>query len=150
MENPTTLQSILSGLLLMHKRHRAFLQKMLRNTSQKNPRFETLHNTMDIIYRVLGLKELEQRHIQQSLSQRKKRTCYGLVVFFERMILWHCNVYAVFYYNGKVFCLRGGHEHRSLALSQLKRIEDGCTQMGLKPSVFRPKTPAKTRETYCV
>ena len=24
------------------------------------------------------------------------------------------------------------------------------TQMGLKPSVFCPKTPAKTRETYCV
>ncbi len=44
------------------------------------------------IWEVLGLKELERKKIQQSLSQRKKRTCNGLVVFFERMILWHCNV----------------------------------------------------------
>ena len=31
---------------------------------------------------------------------------------------------AVFYYVGKVFCLRGGEEQRSLKISQFKREED--------------------------
>jgi len=30
-------------------------------------------------------------------------------------------LYAVFFYNGKNFCLRGGAEHRNLKLSQVKR-----------------------------
>ncbi len=34
---------------------------------------------------------------------------------------------AVFYYNGKNFCLRGGEEHRGLKLSQLKRTKTGYT-----------------------
>ena len=34
---------------------------------------------------------------------------------------------AVFYSNGKNFCLRGGSEHRNLRLSQLKRTENGYT-----------------------
>ena len=29
---------------------------------------------------------------------------------------------AVFFLNGKYFCLRGGEEHRQLKLSQLKRV----------------------------
>ena len=32
---------------------------------------------------------------------------------------------AVFFYNGKLFCLRGGEEHRNLKLSQLKRTGEG-------------------------
>ena len=31
---------------------------------------------------------------------------------------------AIFYYNGKYFCFRGGQEHRSLGVSQLKRPYD--------------------------
>ena len=31
---------------------------------------------------------------------------------------------AVFFYNGKKFCLRGGEEHRSLKISQFKWFED--------------------------
>ena len=31
---------------------------------------------------------------------------------------------AVFFYNGKCFCLRGGQEHRDLKLSQLERLSD--------------------------
>ena len=34
-------------------------------------------------------------------------------------------LHAVFFYNGKNFCLRGGEEHRSLKLSQLKRTDTG-------------------------
>ena len=53
----------------------------------------------------------------------------------EEKLLWSSGVIgtdnpvalqrAVFYYNGKVFCLRGGVEHRHLILSQIKRVEDG-------------------------
>ena len=32
---------------------------------------------------------------------------------------------AVFFYNGKNVCLRGGEEHRNLRLSQLKRTQNG-------------------------
>ena len=32
---------------------------------------------------------------------------------------------SVFYYNGKVLCLRGGDEHRQLKFSQLKRVSKG-------------------------
>ena len=32
---------------------------------------------------------------------------------------------AVFFYNGKNFCLRGGEEHRNVKLSQLKRTQKG-------------------------
>ena len=32
---------------------------------------------------------------------------------------------SVFYYNGKVFCFRGGDEHRQLKFSQLKRVSKG-------------------------
>ena len=32
---------------------------------------------------------------------------------------------AVFFYNGKDFCLRGGEEHGSLKLSQFTRTENG-------------------------
>ena len=34
-------------------------------------------------------------------------------------------LWAVFFYNGKNFCLWGGEEHRNLKLSQLKRTEKG-------------------------
>ena len=34
---------------------------------------------------------------------------------------------AVFYYNGKIFCLRGGEEHRNLKVSQFRRTEKGYT-----------------------
>ena len=33
-------------------------------------------------------------------------------------------LHAVFFLNGKNFCLRGGIEHRQLKLSQIKRVDD--------------------------
>ena len=52
----------------------------------------------------------------------------------EESILWESNVMnlrhprgllrAVFYYNGKNFCLRGGAEHRNLKLSQFTKFSD--------------------------
>lgn len=32
---------------------------------------------------------------------------------------------SMFYYNGKMSCLRGGDEHRELKFSQLKRVSNG-------------------------
>ena len=66
---------------------------------------------------------LEQRSILQSRFPRLKRTSCGPVEFWASTI----------YYNGKVFCLRGGSEHRSLILSQLsKNRPGGLAQLKLK------------------
>ena len=52
----------------------------------------------------------------------------------EEKLLWDTGVLnsdtpkgllrAVFFYNGKCFCLRGGQEHRNLGILQLKRLHD--------------------------
>ena len=54
-----------------------------------------------------------------------------LQLFYQLHKLWECGVVsldtpvgllnAVFFYNGKKFCLRGGAEHRYLKLSQIRK-----------------------------
>lgn len=56
----------------------------------------------------------------------------SLITLEQEELLWTSHIlrardpksllYAVFYCNGKKFCLRGGNEHRNLKLSQLKRM----------------------------
>ena len=66
----------------MHKRHRAFLQKMLRNTSQKNPCFETLHNTMDTIYRGLRAQGVgAETHSAEPFSNEEENLLWSSGVF---------------------------------------------------------------------
>ena len=59
----------------------------------------------------------------------------GVISKEEESLLWERGILgtstplallrSVFYYNGKIFCLRGGEEHRQLKFSQLKRVEKG-------------------------
>ena len=73
-------------------------------------------------------------------------------------------LHAVFYYNGKNFCLRGGIEHRELKLSQLRREKDGyrytehasknraggLAQVKLKnKSVFIAEVPEAGERCHC-
>ncbi len=79
---------------------------------------------MDTIYRALRAQGVgAEKHAAEPFSKEEENLLWSSGVF--RMDDPVALQRAVFYYNGKVFCLRGGHEHRSLALSQLKRIEDG-------------------------
>ena len=119
---PLTLQSILSGLLRYMRG--ADAQKAPNIFAKKDPRFEKLHNTMDTIYRALRAQGVgAEKQSAEPFSKEEENLLWTSGVFRtdDPVALQH----AVFIYNGKGFCLRGGSEHRSLALSQLKRVEDG-------------------------
>ena len=79
-----------------------------------------LHGTMDTKLR------------QQGIGAQLKHT--GYITPNEEELFWKSGILgvssplalrSVFYYNGKVFCLRGGDEHRQLKFSQLKRDSKG-------------------------
>ena len=119
---PSTLQSLLSGLLRYMRSIDAY--KAPNIFAKKDPRFEKLHHTMDSVYRSLRAQGVgTEKHSAEPFSK------------IEENLLWTSGVFgtddpislqrAIFFYNGKVFCLRGGSEHRSLMLTQLKRVEDG-------------------------
>ena len=121
---PTTLQLLLSGL----QRHmKAVDKERAPNIFAKNDvAFQTLHHTMDSVYRKLRADGVGAQ--KQSTETFTKE---------EENQLWACGVLgvdnptsllrAVFFNNGKNFCLRGGNEHRNLRLSQLRRTENGYT-----------------------
>ena len=79
---------------------------------------------MDSVYRKLR---------SDGIGTRKK--CTETFTKEEENQLWESGVLgidnptsllrAVFFSNGKNFCLRGDNEHRNLRLSQLKRTENG-------------------------
>lgn len=92
--------------------------------AKNDPRFENFHTTMNSSYRGLRAQGIgADKHSSEPFSKE------------EENLLWTSGVFctdnpvglqkAVFFYNGKIFCLRGGNEHRSLMLSQLKRVSDG-------------------------
>ena len=92
--------------------------------AKNNPAFQTLHNTMDSVYRKLRSDGIgTQKHCTETFSKEEENK------------LWECGVLgvdnppsllcAVFFSNGKNVCLRGGNEHRCLRLSQLQCTENG-------------------------
>ena len=117
---PKTLYQLLSGLL----RHVRGTNPNAPNFLDKtNPSFRKLHNVIDNRF-----KELTK----EGVGCDSKHT--EIVTKDEENILWASGVLgldtprsllnAVFYYNGKNFCLRGGQEHRDLKLSQFTREHD--------------------------
>lgn len=83
-----------------------------------------LHHTMDSLYRKLRASGTgAQRRSTETFTKEEENK------------LWQCGVLgvhnptsllrAVFFNNGKSFCLRGGEEHRNLRLLQFKRNENG-------------------------
>ena len=76
---PTTLHLLLSGLQRYMK---AMDKERAPNIFAKNDvAFQTLHHTMDSVYRKLRAEVLVFRNNQLRLSQRRKRTSYGHVVY---------------------------------------------------------------------
>lgn len=121
---PTTLHLLLCGLQRYMK---AVDKERAPNMFAKNDvAFQTLHHTMDSVYRKLRADGVGAQ--KQSTETFTKE---------EENQLWACGVLgvdnptsllrAVFFNNGKNFCLRGGSEHRNLRLSQLRRTENGYT-----------------------
>ena len=89
----------------------------------KNPDFHQLHSTMDSVFHSLRM---------EGVSVQVKHA--PIITKEEENLLWSqgilnlstplCLLRAVFYSNGKIFCLQGGKEHRGLKLSQFVRLSN--------------------------
>ncbi len=106
---PGTVHSLLSGL----QRHMLSLNPSAARFLDKNTQFKELHGTLDSIF----------RHLHESGAGHQVRQAEVITREVENM-LWESGQLgtstpkalsnAVFYYNGKSFCLRGGMENRKL------------------------------------
>ena len=118
---PKTLYQLMCGLL---RYARLQIDPNYPNfLDVKNTSFRPLQNTMDNVFKQLR---------KEGIGAEKKRA--EVVTKEDEERLWSTQTIgihdpqalfrAVFYYNGKNFCLRGGLEHRNLRLSQLVRVHD--------------------------
>lgn len=119
---PATLQSLLSGLL----RHmRSIDESRAPNIfASDNPAFKELHYTINSLYKQLcsdGVVSEKQSAQPFTKEDENKLWEQGIMGTRSPASL----LQAVFFYNGKNFCLRGGEEHRSLKLSQFRRTQNG-------------------------
>lgn len=117
---PATLHQLLCGLL----RHMRGLNSMCPNFLDKgDKRFKQLHNTLDAYFHNLhadgiGIKVNHAEIITQ--EEEAQLWSSGIMSLNNPASLQN----AVFYTVGKMFCLRGGMEHRSLKISQFIRLTD--------------------------
>lgn len=117
---PKTLYQLLSGLLRHMRSTNPNAPNFLDRT---NLSFRKLHNVIDNSFKQLT---------KEGVGCESKHT--EIITKKEENLLWRSGVLglntprallnAVFYYNGKNFCLRGGQEHRDLKLSQITREHD--------------------------
>ena len=116
---PRSIHSLLSGIL----RHMRAVNPNYPNFLEKNDtRFKKFMTVLDNLFKSLRSSGVgsEEKHTEGISSE-------------EEDMLWSSGVLndttadgllrAVFYCNGKTFCLRGGQEHRDRCLSQLTRLE---------------------------
>ena len=117
---PKTVYALLTGLL----RHMRSLNPECPNFLDfSDPRFTTLQNYLDNLFRDLRARgvgsESKNAEVFSKEEEDQLWTSGTLSVDSPKGLLR-----AVFYLNGKNFCLRGGVEHRQLKLSQIKRVDD--------------------------
>ena len=117
---PSTVYSLLSGLL----RHmRSVVPDCPNFLDLKDSRFKAMHAVVDAYFRSLREEGIgaDVKHTS-IVSKEEENTLWeqGIIGANSPASLLH----AIFFYNGKNFCLRGGNEHRSLKISQLTREKD--------------------------
>lgn len=117
---PSTLYQLLSGI----KRHMQDIDCNAPNIlDRKIPHFKELHKCIDSVFRQLRAEGVgaEVRHATVINKDEEN-------MLWEKKVLGTATplslLRAVFYYNGKNFCLRGGKEHRGLKISQLSRYRN--------------------------
>ena len=116
--SPASLNQILAGLL----RHMRSSNPDTPNfMDKKNTHFKGLHGTLDNIHRKLheNGKGTKVKHAEVITRDEEDQLWdSGELGITNPRSLQN----AVFYYNGKNFCLRGGEECRQLKISQLERV----------------------------
>ena len=115
---PRSVYSLLSGILRYMRSENPSYPNFL---DKKDPKFAKFTTTLDNLFKDLRASGVgaDSKHTEG-------------ISMDEEDLLWKSEVLnvgtplgllrAVFFYNGKCFCLRGGQEHRDLQLSQLKRL----------------------------
>ena len=116
----TTVFSLLSALM---RRMRSIDPDCPNFLDSKNPQFQDMHCIIDGYFRELRASGIGAEVKHTSIISKE-----------EENLLWEKGVMgvdkpesllrAVFFYNGKNFCLRGGKEHRALKISQIIRHKD--------------------------
>ena len=117
---PSTLHQLLCGLLRYMRQKNPHVPNFL---DKSDTRFKPLQSTMDCFFNKLHAggvgRQVQHAETISGEEEDKLWTSKVLDIATPRGLL-----NAVFYTIGKSFCLRGGQEHRSLKISQLKRMED--------------------------
>ena len=122
---PKTIYQILCGLLRHSRENQSDPSNFL---DRKDSRFKKLHSTCDVIFRTLheeGIRvEKKPTPVVSKANEDKLSGNTSTPTGLQR---------AVFYYIGKVCCIRGGEEQRNLKQSQFKRYSNPDTvSMALK------------------
>lgn len=114
---PKTIYSLLTGIL----RYMRSLNPTCPNFLDfSNKEFAVLENSLDNIFRDLRVKGVGSESKSADVftkDDEEKLWSSGVLSLSTPTALLR----AVFFYNGKIFCLRGGEEHRHLKLSQFRR-----------------------------
>ena len=115
---PKTLYQILCGLLRYSRVHQSDPPNFL---DRKDSRFKKLHGTCDSVFNSLR---------EEGVGANKKSA--KIITKVDEDKLWELRIMntttaeglqkAVFFYVGKVCCLRGGEEQRNLKPSQFSRL----------------------------
>ena len=114
---PSTIHQLLRGLLRHMREQTSGCPNFL---DKQDTRFQQLQGTLDAQFHKLhsegtGVKT-KYAEILQKENEEKLWTSGAMGLTTPRALQ-----NAAFFIAGKMFCLRGGEEHRSLKISQLKR-----------------------------
>ena len=115
----STMFCLLGGLL---SRMRAVSADCPNFLDTNHPRFKEMHSIIDTYFRQLRVDGVGTVVKHASVISKEENALWDNGVLGDNAPDRLLN--AVFYYNGKNLCLRGGKEHRSLKLSQFVRSKD--------------------------
>ena len=118
---PSTIYCLLAGV----QRHMRSINPNAPTFLDKaNKHFTALHNSLGVLFR-----SLRERNIGTSTSHHQPFTRDEIDQLWESGVIGTATpqslLYAVFFYNGIQFCLRGGDEHRKLKLVQIQQDDTG-------------------------
>ncbi len=118
---PKTLYLLFSSLLRYMRSKKPECPNIL---SKDCHLFDGLHNTLDGLFRKLRSEGVgSSSKNAEPFTKEEENTLWkdGIMGTHSPQSLLN----AIFFYNGKRCCLRGGEEHRNLKLSQFWKIENG-------------------------
>lgn len=117
---PGTLHMLLCGLQRIMRRRNSHPFDIF---SKKDARFRGFQSTMELVFQNLHKEGIgTETKCAEAISAEEEAALWekGIIGASSPLAL----VRAIFYLNGKNFCLKGGQKHRQLKLSQFQREKD--------------------------